>query len=358
MQMLSPDPSPLLALRDAPGALATLERALATAGRPDESIVARELRAIGGGLDDGAHMELRSRRLAIDPGKPPPVLFDRATLRASLLPDQGHGILLDLAATLAGVESKIVKTDLAELGVSARDKLPAASQHPLAQVVLRLARMLGIERPDVVVGEGIDRARVGLVGEAPWVLLPESLESQAEPLVDAQVARVLTRIALGVPWVEELPHAYVHAVLCGAARQVAPDYAMEIRDAEQQDLVGDYAKRVGRALGRRQKKMLGELSSRLAGGKAPTVAQAEAFTRAIARAELRAAFVVTGDLLSTLDVLRSYDPAFARDAGTVGARALGATLVHGVASDTVRFALDPAATALRWRAGTLWRAAR
>ena len=55
LPMVVPDAGPLLSLADPAGTLGTLESAFAGEGRHDEATVARELRAIAGGLDDGAH---------------------------------------------------------------------------------------------------------------------------------------------------------------------------------------------------------------------------------------------------------------------------------------------------------------
>src|SRR6185437_6438155 len=66
LPMLTPDPHPFLALKDQLAALELLERALSGSRRGEEAIVVRELRAIAGGLDDGAHSWLRSRRLPYD----------------------------------------------------------------------------------------------------------------------------------------------------------------------------------------------------------------------------------------------------------------------------------------------------
>ena len=80
----------------------------------------------------------------------------------------------------------------------------------------------------------------------------------------------------------------------------------------------------------------------------------EVFERGIARSELRAAFIVTGDLLATLDAARASDAELARATANVGKAALAATLSHPFARDLVSFALAPATTALRRKLGTSW----
>ncbi len=348
LPMMMPDAAPLLSLGDPAAAVATLERALAGEGRHEEAIVARELRAIAGGLDDGAHVELRARRLPIDSSAPTPALFDAATLRASVVPVEVPALLLDVAAAIGGVAGKFARVDVDALGVTPRDRLTG---HPV--LVYRLARMLGLTPPDVVVSATVSSARV-VANETPWLVVPESLLAQAETVQSARLVGPLLRLALGVPWLEDLRGIYAHAVLCAAARQVVEGYASEVGDAGTQELVGEFTRRIGRAIGRKQRRALQELAPALGATRPLAVADVEAFERALARAELRTAFLLTGDLLATLDAARLADPELMRLTAGVGKAALAATLGHPLTSDLVSFALAPATTALRRRAGTTW----
>lgn len=80
----------------------------------------------------------------------------------------------------------------------------------------------------------------------------------------------------------------------------------------------------------------------------------DAFVSALARAELRGSYVLSGDSLATIDDVRAADPALMRATEVPGRAALGALLDHPYAGDTCRFALTPEATALRRRLGTVW----
>ena len=202
----------------------------------------------------------------------------------------------------------------------------------------------------------VPRARI-VAHETPWIAVPEALLAQPEPVQVACLVGPLVRLALGVPWLEDLRGVYAHAVLCGAARQVLPGYAPD-KDAGTEERIEEFARRIARASGRRQKKALQELAPALGATRPPTLADVEAFERGIARAELRAAFLVTGDLLATLDAARMANPEFARATASVGKAALAATFAHPLARDLVSFALAPATTALRRKAGTTWGRAR
>ncbi len=182
---------------DPAAALGTLEAAFAAEGRHDEAIVVRELRAIGGGLDDGAHAELRARRHPFDPAAPVPSVLDLATLRANVVPDGVPPLLFDLAAAIAGAASKFARVDMDALGVSPRGRLTG---HPL--LVYRLAKMLAIEPPDVVTSAVVTRARV-VAHDTPWLVVPETLLAQPEPVQAAALVGPLVRLALGVPWIED-----------------------------------------------------------------------------------------------------------------------------------------------------------
>jgi hypothetical protein len=75
---------------------------------------------------------------------------------------------------------------------------------------------------------------------------------------------------------------------------------------------------------------------------------------ALARAELRIAYLVTGDVLATIDELRGLDAAFLAATEAPGRHSLSAVLDHPFAGDVVRYALTPEATALRRRVGATW----
>jgi hypothetical protein len=219
-----------------------------------------------------------------------PVVLDPTTLKGSVMPQHVPPLLLDLAAAIAGAEAKLVRVELEELGVGPRDRL--ANGHPLHALLHRIAALLGVARPQLVLSTSITQPRL-VAGETPWLVLPEAMVEQAQPLQEAMITRWLVRMALGVPWLDDFPSAYAHAVLCGAARQVVPGYAADVIEGDQQDLVDEFTRRVGRAIGRRQKKALSELVQALSGARGPTLADVAAFERAIAQTELRAAFVTS-----------------------------------------------------------------
>jgi hypothetical protein len=260
--------------------------------------------------------------------------------------------MLEVAAAIAGVESKILRADLTELGVSARDRIGARSSHPMRALLDRLAKALGIAEVDLVVTPAVTRTRV-LAQDTLWVAVPRALSDLPEPTQLASLARALARIALGVPWLEELPPPHIEALLVAAARQVVPAYGTDEIDVIASQLVSQYEPGVAKVMTRKQRKLLEELAPHLSAAQGRPM-PVDVFIGALARAELRIAYLLTGDLLATIDELRGLDANFLRATEAPGRGALQAVLEHPFAGDVIRYALTSEATALRRRVGATW----
>jgi hypothetical protein len=80
------------------------------------------------------------------------------------------------------------------------------------------------------------------------------------------------------------------------------------------------------------------------------------FVDALVSAELRTAFLITGDLLALIEnIALEDDPSLVDVARSNGSSDAFATVLnHPRAGEIIRFALTPAATALRVRLGTVW----
>lgn len=350
ISMLVPSPRPLLSIADPAAGLTLLERALMGERRADEALVVSELRALAGELDDGRHAWLRARR-------PPPLdpsqgVVDRPALVTHVLPPEGRHILLEVAAAISGVEGKLLRTDLSELGISSRDRVSSRDRHPTRALLDRVVRQLGVGEVELAIAASVNRTRV-LAQDVPWIVVPPSLLDLPEMAQLASLARAVARVGYGVPWLEELAAPHIEALLVAAARQVVPRYGAEDVDVLSSKLVTQYEASVGRTIARRQRRLLEDLAPHIASPQSRPP-QIDAFVGALLRAELRAAFVVTGDLLTMVDEMRLMDPALQKPTQSPGPQALAAVLDHPVAGDVVRFALTPEATALRRRLGSIW----
>jgi hypothetical protein len=348
--MLSPNPRPILSIADPPAALELLERTLGAERRAEEAIVVSELRAIAGELDDGRNTWLRARRLG--PIDAHHQMLDRATLVTHVLPPEGRHVLLEVAAAVAGIESRILRADVAELGIGPRDRVSSRSGHPTRALMDRLARQLGLTEIELIITPNVTRTRV-LAHDVPWLVVPRSLAEMPEPIQLASLGRALARVAFGVPWLEELPPPHIEALLIAGARQVVPGFAAEDIDVLSTKLVGQHEAAIARVISRRQKKLLEELAPHIAAPQGRPM-PIDAFLASLARGELRAAYVLTGDLLATIDELRSIDPELNRMTENPSPNALAAVLEHSYAGDLARYALTTEATALRRRVGATW----
>jgi tetratricopeptide (TPR) repeat protein len=348
--MLTPAARPLLSIAKPGAALALLEKTLSADGRADEALVVTELRALAGELSEPEVGKLSARR-------PPPLdpqsrALDRSSLVTQVLPIEGRHVLLEVAAAIAGVEAKILRSDLAEIGVSSRDRITSRERNPMRALLDRLARQLGVGEVELAVTPGVVRTRV-LAQDVPWIVVPRAMLELPESARAASLARALARIAFGVPWLEELPPPHIEALLVAAARQVVPGYGAEDPGARAPPLVAQFESSLARALSRRQRKLLEELAPHIASPQQRPI-QVDTFVGALVRAELRAAFLVTGDLLALVSELRPLDAALYRATEAPGPQALIAVLEHPFAADLARFALTPEATALRRRVRSTW----
>jgi len=269
-----------------------------------------------------------------------------------VLPPEGRHILLEVAVAVAGLEAKMMRSDLSELGISSRDRITSRSGHPTRVILDRVARQMGVGEVELAVAPSVTRTRV-LTQDVPWVVVPPALVEQTEMAQVASIARAVARIAYGVPWLEELTPPHIEALLVAAARQAVPGYGQDDVDVLTLKLVNQHEPTIAKLLTRRQKKQLEELAPHIASPQSRPP-QADVFVNALARAELRTAFVVTGDLLTMVDEMRLLDQTLHRATDSSGPNALAAVLGHAFAGDVVRYALTPEATALRRRLGSTW----
>jgi len=326
--------------------LDTLESSLTATSRRHEALVVRELRALGGSVGDAALVSLRARRLPDNLDMHG--VLARATLWQRVLPIEGRTLALEIAAAVASAIAPFFPTE-----VEGATRGNVGSGHPLLAAFRRVASALETKDAELVVSDSVVYPRATF-GSVPLVIAPAGLANAPEPVRVAALSRALTRIALGAPWVDRARPDQLRAVLVAAARTVAPRFATTPNDRALESLVSEYSKPVAKAIGRAHKKALSALESRLEHGTCSREDVVQLVQR-VGQAELRVAFVLTGDLVATLDDLRASDADYARAAQVPGPSALAATLRHPLAGEAIRFALSETATELRRAAGTLWK---
>lgn len=343
--------TPLLDVGDARHLDATflrqLDDALTGAGRTQQSLVVRELRAVAGDLDPAGRASLDARRVTYASDAEP---MSSSMLRSQVMPDGfGRHPLWDAASIGASLAGKLARIGLSEQGASTKDRVKPKAVHPLRPLFDRLVRVFDLVDVELAVSNHI-AAPVVACEDATWLIVPAALAEWPEPHAIAALARPLARIALGVPWFGALPGDETLAILVAFARQSSPSVATLPRERVD-SLVTDYELRARRAIDRKKKKALEDLEDALS--RAPLV-PVDAFSFAVLRTEARAAFLASGDLRATLDAVATTERGLGDALRVPGRIALAAVLAQPVARDLVSFATGVEATALRRSLGTLW----
>ena len=158
------------------------------------------------------------------------------------------------------------------------------------------------------------------------------------------LGRIFCRMALGLTWLDELPPEQVDGLLVASLRAVVPQFGSGELSNAREIAVQTFATPVQKAIGRRQRKMIEEVMPTLSAAYDPS-----SFVHAARRSEWRAANLLAGDLVASVDNLRRTEAELTRHAD--GPRTL---LRHPVVSELIRFALSPEALAERKRIGTGW----
>ncbi len=327
--------------------LRQLDAALTGAGRAQQSLVVRELRAVAGDLEPAGRASLDARRPTYASDAEP---MSGAMLRSYVMPNGfGKHPIWDAASIGVSLAGKLARIGLSEQGSSTKDRVKPKAVHPLRPLFDRLVRVFGLVDVELAVSNHIV-APVVACEDATWLVVPAALAEWPEPHAIAALARPLTRIALGVPWFGALPGDETLAILVAFARQSSPSVSTLPRERVDA-LVTDYELRARRAIDRKKKKALEDLEDSLS--RAPFV-PVDAFVDAVVRTEARAAFLASGDLRASLDAIATTERGLGDALRTPGRIALAAVLAQPVARDLVSFATGVDATALRRNLGTLW----
>lgn len=197
----------------------------------------------------------------------------------------------------------------------------------------------------------VARTRV-LAQDTLWIVAPLSLAEAPEPVPLAALGRALTRISLGAPWLEELPAATSRRMSWLARGRWSQGTAATTSTSSRPSSSRTTNRSWLAPIGRKQKKLLEELAVHLTSPNRQLVPSS--LIHALARAEVRSAMLLTGDVLATLEDLRTLNPGLARATGVQGPRCLGSFLEHAFGGDVCRYAMSGKAIALRRRIGTTW----
>jgi tetratricopeptide (TPR) repeat protein len=285
-----------------------------------------------------------ARPAAITPAAPAPLSLAPAVIGGALVPPESLRPWPEVAGALVEIMPKFLRADPFALGLSPRDRLPARAPHPLRVLADRLARAFGELRFDLFV----EAASVGVPrivpAETPAIVLPRGYGDLPENEQAAGIARLLVSIALDVPWIEDTTPEDLEGLLFGALRVGNESFGAGRLAAGADANAEIWRPRIAKAAGRKQKRALEELVQRVG-----AVAEPQTFRQSVRTAGARAAYLVTGDIVSTLNHMLRID----RDLSTAPRNDVPQKLLaHPMTRDLIFYALSSEALALRRSVGT------
>jgi hypothetical protein len=263
---------------------------------------------------------------------------------SSLLPDPVQTPLLEVAALLWDPLAKLVGQEPEALGLASRDRLTSRSGHPVRALAERVARAFGDVRFDLYLdARKASQARL-LVAEPVALVLPPGFADRPEREQVAVIARLLTFVALDIPWLEELSADDTDGVLFGGLRAGMELWGHAELSPSADKHANAWRPRIAKAAGRKLKRALDE-----SGRKIRAQADTSVWRQAVRVAALRASYVLSGDLAATLGQASELAPELAAAKGPALAAKLFA---HPLTREVVAFALSDKAQELRRACGT------
>ncbi len=321
--------------------LSCLDSALGTEGRPEERLAVEEVRAALGEIGTERAVKLRGRRL--EPEVPFTGALAGSELVHTLLPE-ARSPLVDVAVAIQPIAAKALRFDLGALGVSSRDRIGPRDGHPTRHYAEKIARCLGIENFELYLTASWNGAIRVYPGDPPALVGPLLLAELSESEQMFALGRLLMRAALGVTWLDEVSSEIADALLMSAIRCVVPHFGSGEISAQRESAAQNILPGMQRAIGRRQRRALEDLAPNLIASW-----DFRAFSIGVRRSEYRTAYILSGDLLGSLDYLKRFDADIGR--ATDNPRVF---LQHPVTNELIRYALSAEGYTERRRVGTVW----
>jgi hypothetical protein len=279
--------------------LELLARACQSAGRSAQAAAAKQAAAyLSGGLGAGQ-----------PPAAPLPAAMTLAkpVLTTLLAPPRTWQPWLDLCGILAELAPKILRVDPVAIGVTARDRLPPKASHALRALCDQLAPAFDERRFDLYVdAAGIGAPRL-LPTEPALIVLPRGYADLPANEQAAGIGRLLAYLALDAAWLEDLGAGDLQGWLFGAMRVGDEVWQRGNLSPEQEADAELWRGRIAKVTGRKQKRALEDLAARTT-----EVVEPEVLRIAVRTASMRGAFLVTGDLASTLNHFARIDRALSQ----------------------------------------------
>jgi tetratricopeptide (TPR) repeat protein len=338
--VLVPDGELFARLGGLEAALNTFDAALAKEGRADERISVEEVRACLGDIKPERLARLRARRLP--EGSPYAGALAGPDIARVLLPE-AQSPMIEVAVAMAPVAAKVLRFELGNLGIGSRDRLTSRDGHPTRLLADRLARALGIESFELYLSPVWQGAARVYPGDPPAIVGSLAFAELPEPEQAFALGRLLTRIALGLSWLDEVPVEAMDGFLIASVRSVELLFGSGELSAAREAMAQSFGPPVQKNIGRRQRKALEELLPTLS-----AAYDARTFAIGVRRSEYRIGYLLAGDVIAAIDYLKRFDREIAR--AETDPRIL---LQHPVTNELLRYALTADGFNERRRLGTV-----
>jgi cellulose synthase operon protein C len=275
---------------------------------------------------------------------PVPMSLVPSALASTVVPPEPARPWAEVSGYLLDLMPKLLRVDPLSLGLSPRDRLPVRTSHPLRALCDRFARAFGEMRFDLFV----DAAAVGvprvMPSDPPAVVLPRGYGDLSENEQAVGICRLLVYIALNLPWLEELSNSDLDGLLFGALRAGDESWNVGQLSAASEASAELWRPRIIKVAGRRHKRGFEEIA-----GRAQRYTDPQNFRQTIRLASMRVAYLLTGDLASSLNHLIRIDRELSQAPRDSVTQKL---MMNPVARDLIFFSLAPKTVGLRQSVGT------
>jgi tetratricopeptide (TPR) repeat protein len=318
-----------------------LVAALQEQGRPSEASVAASPLVVLG-VATAVEKNLATQRKT-RPGWARPGSYNPQSLQlVSAASAADESLVAPMLGALAEALGKVHLPHVERLGLGSRDRVPERADHPLRMVGDRLAEVFGIERYDMFLYHP-QHGRDVLVDLSwpPTLLVPSFVPELSEAQQVFMIGRAMLSAVRGLHPALKLSLDDLQQALIVGARHAAPTFGTGWYDEGE---ISALSKKVGKALSRKNRKLLEEAAAHYVAGKEIDVV---AWVATLERTRARGAALLTGDLPACAQLIRHLDPALANQEG--------ATLVRSseLVADLLRFWLSEPALEFRRFIGVL-----
>ncbi len=202
--------------------------------------------------------------------------------------------------------AKIYPAELHAFGIDERDPRTSEPHPNVRALATRIASIFAVEGFALHTHRLTNKSVVVEIGEQqPMVLVPARLHELPLAQQAYLLARPLGAIACGLESVLKLTPREIEILIAASVRTVDRNYGTGLTS---EDLLNDQSKRVGRALARRERKLL---EAAIARYQTETTTNFSTWVRATQLSVSRAAALVSGDLPAVVAQLRSEQPSTA-----------------------------------------------